>query len=375
MENQDNHSLATDSTQFALNEIPQPTLYVGGASAVQFGIVRPAAQLILLFSSDEWEGFIHEWAHAQKQKYHSVRRMSGANDMGIDVAGFTDNLGLHGVWDNFQCKHYAAPLTPSIAILEIGKILWHSYCGQYVPPRACYFVAPRGCGTKLSKLLLNFDKLKEEVFLNWGKCCAEKITTTQIILLEEDFLEYANSFDYSIFISKSTHDILDDHRLTPFYAARFGGGLPDRPDVGLPPVDCQITESNYIQQLFEAYDDYSDTSIKSLNDLYNKPELIEHFNRQREFFYHAEALRNFARDTVPPGTYEDLETEVYAGVADIQSQPYDNGFLKMNAITQNAASLQLTANALISVVKVQDRKGICHQLANVNRLRWTKSKS
>jgi hypothetical protein len=36
-----------------------------------------------------------------------------------------------------------------------------------------------------------------------------------------------------------------------------------------------------------------------VNGLNGWPDLIEHYGRQREFFYHAESLRNFARDNVP----------------------------------------------------------------------------
>ncbi len=61
----------------------------------------------------------------QKSQYKKVVRLAAATGMGIDVAGFTDAAALKGVWDNFQCKHYDDPLTPSVAMPEIGKVLWH----------------------------------------------------------------------------------------------------------------------------------------------------------------------------------------------------------------------------------------------------------
>jgi hypothetical protein len=109
-----------------------------------------------------------------------------------------------------------------------------------------------------------------------------------------------------------------------------------------------------------------------LDDLKAWRDLTHHYNRQREFFYHAESLRNFARDTVPAGTFEELQDEVHAGVIEIEAAPHADGFARVNAVTQAAASLPLTANGLISVTKVQDKRGICHQLANANRLQWKK---
>jgi hypothetical protein len=106
--------------------------------------------------------------------------------------------------------------------------------------------------------------------------------------------------------------------------------------------------------------------------LQSRQDLVGHYHRQREYFYHAESLRNFARDTVPSGTFEDLQNEVHAGVIEVEAAPHADGFVRVNAVTQAAALLPLTANGLISVTKIQDKRGICHQLANTDRLTWKK---
>ena len=41
-----------------------------------------------------------------KTRYAQVQRFSGARDKGIDIAGFTDDAKLLGVWDNYQCKRF-----------------------------------------------------------------------------------------------------------------------------------------------------------------------------------------------------------------------------------------------------------------------------
>jgi hypothetical protein len=45
-----------------------------------------------------------------------------------------------------------------------------------------------------------------------------------------------------------------------------------------------------------------------------------------------------------------------------------DGLLRMNAVTQAVAQPALSANGFISVTKIQDKRGICHQLANEDRL-------
>ena len=364
-----------DPVKFALSatEVCPPSGIVAPNSArIVQGRLIPPQQQILLYSPDEWEEFILEWVHYQKTQYEKVVRLAGANDLGIDVAGFTDTSGFKGTWDNYQCKHYSDALVPSTAVPEIGKILFHSFEKRFAVPRKYYFMAPKDCGMSLKKLLLDEDELKSLVIQRWPDWCAKKITSTKVIPLEGRFLDYVEQFDFSIFTFKTALEAIDEHSHTPYRAARFGGGLPDRPGAPVPPTDPEPTESRYLEQLFEAYGQHKGSIVKILNDLLPWNDLTNHYHRQREFFYHAESLRNFARDTVPSGTFEELQDEVHAGVVEIEATTHPDGFVRVNAVTQAAALLPLTANGLISATKVQDKRGICHQLANENRLVWKK---
>jgi hypothetical protein len=362
-----------DALNLATNEIPEPSgKGLPNAATVLHGRLIPPQQQILLYSAGDWEEFILEWVHYKKKQYKKVVRLSGANDMGVDVAAFTDDAGFRGIWDNYQCKHYDDPLTPSVAIPEIGKTLWHSFEKRFAPPRKYYFMAPHDCGMSFKKLLLSSSDLKAKLIEKWSDWCAANITTTKSIPLEGKFLDYVGAFNFSIFTFKTALEAIDEHSHTPYHAARFGGGLPDRPSSKSPPSEPAKMESRYLDQMFEAYGDSKKAEVSSLVDLEPWQDLIAHYHRQREFFYHAESLRNFARDTVPSGTFEELQDEVQAGVVEIEAASHIDGFVRMNAVTQAAALLPLTANGLISVTKVQDKRGICHQLANDDRLRWKK---
>ncbi len=355
-----------------LTDIPPPSATPGTAANVQFGIPRPPQQQLLLYSPEEWEEFIREWVHHLKKQYSKVLRVGGAGDMGIDVGGFTDDKRLLGVWDNYQCKHYAKALTPSEVTPEIAKVLWHSFKKHYAAPRRYYFVAPMECGITLKKLLLKPEDLRTYVRDHWSKQCARAVTEDETIALDGEFEQYFNAFDFTVFDQRSLLEVLDEHRNTPYHAIRFGGGLPARPKVDAPPFEEKEHSSRYVQQLFEAYSEHTKAGVSDLAGLSARQDLADHFHRQREFFYHAEALRNFARDTVPAGTFEDLQSEVHAGVADVEAAAHADGYARVNAVTQTAVGLSITSNALISAIKVQDCKGICHQLANEDRLRWRK---
>ncbi|MCG3193035.1 MAG: hypothetical protein DIJKHBIC_02284 [Thermoanaerobaculia bacterium] len=353
---------------------PIPPVTPPSAGAILHGPQIPPQQRILLYSPDEWEDFVHEWAYfCLKRLYLQVERVGGAGDRGIDIIGFTDTQKLQGVWDNYQCKHYDHPLWPADASPELGKLLWYTFQKAYLPPRHYFFVSPRGVGTTLSGLLSDPAKLKDHLATNWDKHCRKTITQTREIALDGSFLEHVMSFDFSIFSAKTGLQLVEDHRSSPHHSLRFGGGLPMRPPAVVPPSDITASESRYVSQLLGAYADHKKTPVSGIEALHGWPTLLGHFRRQREAFYHAESLRVFARDTVPAGTFESLQDDVYDGVIDTHDADHADGYARVCKVTEAARNLHLTENALLGAARPKDRDGICHQLVNADRLRWTKS--
>ena len=164
--------------------------------------------------------------------------------------------------------------------------------------------------------------------------------------------------------------IIADVRTT---RSRFGGGLPGRPDVPSPPETLHRTKAGISRSCSEPMANIRNSRSQTPAALKTWPKLDSHFNRQREAFYHAESLRVFARDSVPPGTFQTLQDDIHSGVVDVCDSDHADGFERVKRVTQAARELQLTANALLACTKPKDRDGICHQLANEDRLIWTKS--
>lgn len=340
---------------------------------VDFGIPTPKAKRIEQFSFDEWEYFTEEWAEALKADYHKVVRFSGSGDQGLDVVCFISDGTYKGGWDNYQCKHYKDPLKPSDIWVEIGKIIFHSFSGEYTVPRKHYFVGSKGVGTKLAKLLADPDKLKSEAKINWKQYCENKISSCTVISLVDDLEKYFDQFDFSIFSSKSVVELIEGHAKTPHHSVRFGGGLPPRQEPDPPPSEIAPLESRYIQQIFEAYSDNIGEEITSAT-LSTKPVLESDFLRQRERFYNAEFLRNYARETVPSGTFEKLQDDIYDGVIDICVSPeHKDGLDRMRKTMAQSAQISIASNPLASVIETADKQGICHQLANIDKLKWVKT--
>ncbi len=352
-------------------EIKQPSDDVEVTAAMALvGKATPPMQHLFLYSADEWEVFLEEWAHCQKGVYHKVVNLGGSSDYGIDIAGFCTDKGFEGDWDNYQCKYYkGAALTPGTAIPEIGKLLWHVHEKKITLPRKYYFFAPKDCGPSLKKLLLNPEKLKNELLSKWDDWCTESITTTQTVELVGTFAALVDTVDFSIFQYKPVLEVIEELQGTRFFIPRFGGGFPDRPASKTPPELPLEKESRYLSQLYEAYSDKEKMPIETTN-LADHPKLEQHFERQREAFFHAESLDVFSRDTVPHGTFASLQKEVHSGVVDVCQSAHPNGFERLGEVVKTANTLSLTANGLIQVTKLEDRRGICHQLANMDELVW-----
>jgi hypothetical protein len=110
---------------------------------------------------------------------------------------------------------------------------------------------PRG-SAQLERFLNDHAKLKDGVRQNWDKNCAKGITSTATIQLTRDLLSYFETFDFSIFSSKSVLELITGHATTPYHAVRFGGGLPMRPSAAPPPAAPHAYESRYVRQLLDA---------------------------------------------------------------------------------------------------------------------------
>lgn len=328
----------------------------------------PPIERLRHMSAETWEDFILEWSHSQKHKYDRVEKHAGSGDMGIDVVGLESPTG-DDPWDSFQCKHYDHALHPGDVWLELGKLVFYTFSGEYSVPRRYQFVAPQGAGTALSKLLRKPEQVRAGLISAWDKSCRSKITSKREILLENGLREHVEKFDFGIVTAASPLTIIDDHRGTPYYVYRFGGGLPPRGPIATPPPAPATIEANYVRALLDAYEDRLGTALTAPVDLAHA-ELGDHFSRSRREFYSAESLREFSQDNVPPGTFESLLDEVHTGVVDVERADHTDAVARVFAVVQQAKGLPITSNALISVIKAADRGGMCHQLANTLKLRW-----
>jgi len=343
------------------------TLGAADPLEIRSGPVVAPIERIKLFSAAEWEACVDEWTSSLAD-YGLVERTGGAGDMGCDVVATVNPSAADSPWDNYQCKHYDHPLAPGDIWLELGKLAYFTHLGAYTMPRRYYFVAPRGVGTKLMRLLKKPDELRAGLIEKWAEKCAGKLTAKTSVPLEGALLAHIRALDFARIGHLPPLKLIEGHMATRHFAVRFGLGLPPRDAPAPPPDEIAAGESRYIEQLLDAYGD--NLAPRPATPTALVPKHAAHFRRARESFYCAEALRNFSRDTLPDGAFENLKDQIHDGVVDIAEADHACGFTRVNATVAQATALSLTSSALLGRVEVSDRRGICHQLANEDRLTW-----
>ena len=180
------------------------------------------------------------------------------------------------------------------------------------------------------------------------------------------------AFDFKRVGYKPIHEIVEEFKKTPRYPSRFGGGLiiPRSPDKK-PPAEIEDHEQRYVEQLIEAYQDDKDPTVTVVT-LTSHPEYQKHFNRSRVRYFCAETLRHDVRDNLPDGvTFDQVQEQVLDAVADIcDDKMHDSGLDRANAVTDHAGNYTVQDHPLKGYVNSQILKGVCHQLANVDKLKW-----
>lgn len=140
---------------------------------------------ILAMEDKELEVFVHRWVARQIKKYPDHHLFGNANDLGRDAVGFRTLNRHDGDWDNYQCKMLSKRVNDAMMHEELAKILFHASEGEFTPPAAYFFVAPKGFNRKAEKLLFSPSLFKQQMLGEWDARCASRIRTGPPVVLTD----------------------------------------------------------------------------------------------------------------------------------------------------------------------------------------------
>ena len=269
---------------FTFSNIEKPKIDIA-LYGTDFNI--PAIDKVHMMDEDSFELFTQEWLYGSKRtQYASISRIGGAGDKGRDIIAKCAT----GEVDYYQCKHYNAPLMPSEYYQELGKLCHYTYTNEIAMPRHYYIVASHDIGPTLEGLLEEHKELRKALITNWGNYCEKKITKSNDIKLEGQFLAYVEKFDFSIVEHYPIAKVIDEHLQTIYGNIRFGGQRLQRPEELEPSQEVDTDELAYIAALLEAYSDELKINIDTVKALEAYENYFQHFSRQRKDYYKAETI-------------------------------------------------------------------------------------
>lgn len=324
---------------------------------------------ILALDDAELEKFVNDWISCKAKGYFEVARFSGAGDLGRDVVGFLSKKRHEGPWHNYQCKQYGRKLPTEITILEIGKILYYAYRGEFSVPERYFFVAPRGVNRNLEKLIYNPSQFRAKLIDEWDQYCSTKIIDGLEIPLDGGLKAFICAFDFSTIERLTLDNILKDACINLVLYKWFGEELGPAPK-GQTPAEIQDSELSYIKQLVGAYSQRCGQTFADYKEIENYPEYSNHLLRQRERFYDADAFKRFYRDNTEPEVLDSFEKDIYYGVIETFSAEHKDSLARVDAVMTQASVVQ-AAGPLAKYARVPIKQGVCHHLANKGDLiKW-----
>ncbi len=336
--------------------------------------------VVILQDHDEndYELIIEDWQRVYLgEKYVKVERLGGPGDKSRDILCTDNNDDL---WI-YQCKYYSDAISKNEIFPEVAKCCYYCYKQEYkvkgVPktPKKYYFVSPKGVTIGMRDLFEDPTRLKSELIAAWATLCKKRITKTEEVLLEGELSSYINNFDFSIFYHITPEEFVEDYKKSPNFSLWLGKFVKPKKEIEVP-KDIQDNETEYIKKVFDAYGDYLGQHIDTTEQLkLANPSLLKNFENQRRYFYSAEYLVAVSRDSHAAEFHwwDHLKHDFYEGIIQTVEDDAEHGFERLKKVLDRACVIcPSLKNPLTHELDIDQRKGMCHELANeYEEIRWT----
>lgn len=204
----------------------------------------------------------------------------------------------------------------------------------------------------LTEYLIGCDELPDDILLEMNQCNKEN---KQIRLI-------SIAFRYSLMIPNKLEGQTSRRSKVNF----------DKNKPILTIVNKQKSEGLLcFKAIIEAYRSKTGESCGCFIDDF--PQYKKHFQRQKEAYFAAEAVRHAARDSLfdEEDSFDDLLDESYEGVIETWERSYTDGFDRMEAVLSQAVQINMESNLIsreTAWITTRVKKGLCHILVNDGRI-------
>jgi hypothetical protein len=307
----------------------------------------------------------------QARGWARLNRRSGPGIVAKRIVGFLTKERHEGPWHNYQCKQYGKTLPTGTALLEVGKVLYYSFKGEFTRPTGFFFVAPRGINRNLKRLIAKPSEFKRALLDGWDEHCAKGLVEGSVTTLTDDLRAWIEEWDFSVIRPISVDVILTDPDAHPVLYKWFGTD-PGPPPEGMVPAEVGDGELSYIRQLLEAYGEREQCEYADHTAVIDHADHGPHLSMQRERFFDADAFLRFYRDNTYSDDIKTLKRDVYHGIFECHRATHADTLTRIDAVMTQAASTQ-PSGTLGKHARVPVRQGLCHHFVNEGGLKWRKS--
>ena len=324
-------------------------------------------KMLELFEPNEYEEVIEDWINGylkRLKKYKDVERIGGCGDKGRDVCAFytIDRQ----TWDNYQCKHYACPINLSTLKQEISKLCYYTFKNAYPLPKEYFFVAPKGLSVEAHDTLYYKKKeLKQSIIDEW----TFQVNNMTVDEKNKLFEYIRKSINFDIFKHISPNEFIEQFQQTNYFSFRFKQHIKLKSKLTVP-ENIDTFENTYINHILDTYSEIENTNINKENipDKY-----IEHFKRQRKYYYSAFTIEKITRDACKnKKPFLDIKEDIYDSIIDtVEDKSIETGYQRLSNSLREARHCQISdSNELSKIVDNSSKQGICHYLANEDKVKW-----
>ena len=182
--------------------------------------------------------------------------------------------------------------------------------------------------------------------------------------------------DGTLRTSASRRYITDDEIISDVNTLKNLLSKYERPEPLPVPLAIDDSEMVYVEALYDAYASAEDVSKYTRRDVERHRRYKNDFAYQRKCYYAAETIRRSLQDALLPieyKEYDEMREEVKAGIYPKLIPPYDNGYLRLCAVTGQAASVPVSRSKIALLpgwIGPAEKVGMCHMLANRKEIQW-----
>ena len=142
------------------------------------------------------------------------------------------------------------------------------------------------------------------------------------------------------------------------------------------PIRIDETEMVYVEALYAAYASAEEVPKYTRRDVERNKRYKKDFAYQRKCYYATETIRRSLQDALLPIEYkefDEMRDEIKEGIYPKLIPPYDNGYLRLAAVTGQASLVPITRSQIALLpgwIGAAEKVGMCHMLANIKEIQW-----